>query len=518
MSSSSSPSSSQTGGDQGGIGSSGGRDDRGRRRRRGRLRRHHQLLQGESSSSAIAAAAAASAAAARVSAASSSRRRSSSFMAASEGVWPEPFVESLAFQVALDASVSNGRLAAAPAMAILFLVCSTWGAISRSELLWQNLTRRVWNATRHLQQTWRNEYIYRHRTARNFRLRRYIYTTLHFTDVAAPVPGNNNNDAGADHHLICLRIALSDHHLAAGFSDGSVRLFDLHSHLHLHTFRPFLRDLLGLFSRAVSGIVLSPQRVTFASLDGDVHVSHFAVYGGPGPGPGPGATRRARLGDVVNDGALVDFTGCERFWVGLYAGVPGRAIHIWHAVSEELLFEGGTLTDPEAVMGWHMFTEWTTEFVGRVRVTGQELAVAWTGLRVLLFDLRNQGLVVGEEDAPLGLIVGFADAADEAFMTADTSGVVSVRRVRTLEEVCRFSLRGAGAGATAAARGLLGCMNSGYAVMCVGGVVRAWEIEHGERLYRFRERIGEATALTASERRVAGSSSGRTIHVWDFGA
>ncbi|KAL6957471.1 hypothetical protein U1Q18_001055 [Sarracenia purpurea var. burkii] len=45
---------------------------------------------------------------------SSSRRRSDN------GVWPEPFVEALASQVAIDASRSVGRLAAAPALFNLF--------------------------------------------------------------------------------------------------------------------------------------------------------------------------------------------------------------------------------------------------------------------------------------------------------------------------------------------------------------------------------------------------------------
>lgn len=38
------------------------------------------------------------------------------------GVWPEPFVESLALQLALDTSLSHGRLAVAPTLAILFQV------------------------------------------------------------------------------------------------------------------------------------------------------------------------------------------------------------------------------------------------------------------------------------------------------------------------------------------------------------------------------------------------------------
>ncbi|MCE2055578.1 hypothetical protein HAX54_042898, partial [Datura stramonium] len=184
-------------------------------------------------------------------------------------------------------------------------VCSTWRAVSRSDLLWQNLTSRIWNRRHLLRQTWHDEYIYWHRTSNNFRRRRYAYRTLHFV----PANNDNNNDG-----LSCRRLALSDHHLAAGFSDGSVQLFHLPTRVHLSTFHPQQRDRLGRYSRAVSGIILSDENLVFASLDGDIHV---AVIGGAAAAPAP---RRVHLGDVVNDGALVDFTGCGRWWVGLYAG------------------------------------------------------------------------------------------------------------------------------------------------------------------------------------------------------
>lgn len=51
---------------------------------------------------------------------SSSRRR----MRSSNGVWPDPFVEALAFQVAIDASRNIGRLAAAQALFNIFQVPS----------------------------------------------------------------------------------------------------------------------------------------------------------------------------------------------------------------------------------------------------------------------------------------------------------------------------------------------------------------------------------------------------------
>ncbi|KAI3444021.1 hypothetical protein Pfo_000686 [Paulownia fortunei] len=419
----------------------------------------------------------------------SSRRR----MRSSKGVWPEPFVEALAFQVAIDASLTVGRLAAAQALFNIFQVCSTWRAISRSELLWQNLTRHIWNI-RHLgHNTWREEYIYRHRTANNFRMRRFIYTTLHF------IPTDNNNDG-----LSCRRLALSDHYLAAGFSDGGVHLFHLTSRLHISTFYPQHRDRLGRFSSSVSGIILSDTRLVFATLDGDIHAT---VIDGVMP------LRRAHMGDVLNDGALVDFTGSNQWWVGLYAGVPGRAFHIWNSETEELVFIGGTLTDPEAVMGWHLLTE-MTDLIGRVRVTSHENAVACTSLRVIVFDLQNQGIVLGEEEFRRGIIVGSFDANDESTLITDGRGTASVRRVVNLEEVCRFTIRGA-----SQQRGrILGCVNGGYGLIFAGGVIRVWEIEHGQYIYSFRERIGECNALIADERYVAACSSDGIVHVWDFGA
>ncbi|KAK1353781.1 Transcriptional regulator STERILE APETALA [Heracleum sosnowskyi] len=418
---------------------------------------------------------------------SSSRQRRSD-----NRVWPEPFVEALATNVAIDASQTQGRLAAAQVLFNVFQVCSTWRAVSNSDLLWQNLTRRIWHCNNLRHNTWHEEYVYHHRLARNFHARRYLYNTLHL----GPADDNNNNES-----LVCRRLTISDYYLAAGFSDGTVRLFHLPNMLYLSTFRPQNRNRLGHFSPAVSGIILTETQIVFASLDGDIHVAMTDSAIPP---------RRAHLGDVVNDGALVDFNGCTQWWVGLYAGVPGRAFHVWNGVTEELVFIGGTLTDHEAVRGWHLLTE-LTELIGRVRLTSRELAVACTSLRFIVFDLRDQVIVLGEEEFPGRLMVGAFDARHEEFVIVDRRGSASVRRVGTLEEVCRFDVRGA------SQRGVLGCTNGGYALMCVGGLIRAWEIEHGEHLYSLVERIGEATALVADERYLVACSSDNTIHLWDFG-
>ncbi|KAL6539334.1 hypothetical protein OROHE_011105 [Orobanche hederae] len=410
-------------------------------------------------------------------------------------VWPEPFVEALALQVAIDASRTLSRLSAAQAIFNVFQVCSTWHAVSRSDLLWRNLARRVWNVGNLARDTWRDEYIYRHRTARNFRLCRSGYTTIHV------VPTDISNDDS----ISCRRLALSNHLLAAGFANGAVHLYRLSTGDHVFTFYPDQhRNRLGRFSSAVSGIILTDTHLVFASLDGDVHVA--VVSGGM-------AMRRAHLGDVVNDGALIDFSGGDRWWVGLYAGVPGHSFHIWNGVTEELVFVGGTLTDSEAVTGWHTLTE-MTDLIGRIRVTCHNTAVACTSLKVVVFDLQNQGIVLGEEEFRRGIIVGSFDSSDELALITDVRGSTSIRCVANLEETSRFVVRGSRLGLGE----VLGCVNGGYGLVLVGGVIRVWEIENGEYLYRFRETIGVCSALIADERYVVAYSTDGTIHIWDYGA
>ncbi|KAK9075517.1 hypothetical protein SSX86_003841 [Deinandra increscens subsp. villosa] len=307
---------------------------------------------------------------------SHSRRRFNS------AAWPEPFLEALATQIAIDAALSFGRLAAAPALSNIFQVCRTWRRVSHSDLLWQTLTRRIWQRHHLLHPSWHDEYIYRHRTSRNFRSRRYIYTTLNFP------PPNDNNNNNNNETLSCRRLALSDYHLAAGFSDGSVRLFHLPTRLHVSTFHPHQRNHFGPFSRAVSGIFFTDSRLVFSSLDGDIHV--VSVHA-------PGAPRRAHLGDVVTDGVLVDFTGSNRWWIGLYAGVPNRAFHVRNSNTEELVFVGGTLTDADAVLGWHLLID-LSEHVGRIRITNDEMAVGFTRSRLIVFDVCRTWRRVSHSD------------------------------------------------------------------------------------------------------------------------
>ncbi|KAK3184530.1 hypothetical protein Dsin_031816 [Dipteronia sinensis] len=432
---------------------------------------------------------------------SSSRRR------AANEVWPEPFLEALATQVAIDAARSAGRLAAAAALANVFQVCSTWRAVSRSDLLWHRLTRLIWRRTQLRHATWRHEFLYRHRTAHNFRTVRYSYYTLHF----------DHSDVESPDGLTCRCLTLSDIHLACGFVDGAVRLFDLATRLHVATFRPQYGHLLGQFSVAVSGIIITDNtRLVFATLDGDIHV--IDDVNDPEQQQQP---RRVHLGAVLDDGVLIDFSGCRRYWVGLYAGLAGRAFHIWNGQTETLTFIGGSLTDQDAVFGWRMLTDLNV-FVGRVRVSdGQNSAVACTATRiidntrvngrVMVLDLTNEEVRLSEQPRR-GIVARSVDVSREAYVIVDNRGRAIVRRVDTLEEVCRFNTMVVEGGG-----GMIGCMNLMYWLMCADGAIRVWEVEGGIYRNMFRERLAEeVNAFVADDRHVA-ASSGSTLHLWDFG-
>ncbi|KAL4361380.1 hypothetical protein GQ457_04G025200 [Hibiscus cannabinus] len=440
---------------------------------------------------------------------------------ANNEIWPGPFLEDLVIQVAIDTRRSLGRLAAASALANVFQVCSTWRAVSHSAPLWNRITliisllypgRQTTKDLKHFQSgcksvlrklcscrpqqvpifCQRDQYVYRHRTARNFRIGRSYHHTLHFDPSGVNVPDG----------LTCRCLTLSHTHLACGFADGTVRLFELATRQHVRTFHPQHRGCFGRFSFAVSGIVIADSRIIFAALDGDIHVA--VIDGQPSP-------RRAHMGNVLDDGALVDFTGSGRWWVGLYAGVPGRAFHIWDGNTEEPVYVNPlilSLTDPGAIMGWHMLIE-LTEPVGRVRMTSPETAVACASSRYIIQDLRNQGFPMHDQEHAKGLRVTSLDTNNEAFITVDNRGRAIVRRVDTLEEVCRFHTRWSN---------VMGCMNLGYALMCAGSVVRVWEIEQGQHLYSMKENIGDVKAMVADDRYVAAVGGDTTIQLWDFGA
>ncbi|KAK7320284.1 hypothetical protein VNO77_29618 [Canavalia gladiata] len=419
---------------------------------------------------------------------------SSSRQRAMNEALPEPILETLATQVATDAAHYNGRLSAASALSILFQVCSTWREVSRSDLLWQRLTRRIWRRTNRLRATWHLEFIYWHRTARNFATGTHTFIIPHFNP--------------SDHHqsLICRCLTLSDTHLACGFVDGTVRLFDLETRTHVSTFLSAEGHLFGPFSRSVSGIVIANSVLTFARLDGDVYVDFLN-------GPGPSHARRAVSGDVVNNGVLVEFAGSSRWWVGLFAGIAGRAFQIWDAQTEVRVFVGGSLTDPETVMGWHMLTE-LVEPVGRVRVTERELVVACTASRVVCFSLRNPEVLLRDVGSGHGFVVSSFDASHEAFVVVERNGLGTVRRAGTFERLSRFRVRD-GVG------GLWGCMNLGYVITysVPAGSLRVWDIGQpaGRLCATLAIRPGEGNCMVANDRHVAISWNDTFIHLLDFG-
>ncbi|KAI9109035.1 hypothetical protein K1719_019990 [Acacia pycnantha] len=410
-------------------------------------------------------------------------------------VWPDPFLEDLTIRVAIDASLSYGRLSAAPSLANLFQVCSRWQAVSRSDHLWQRLNGAIWRRVNLARPTWYEEFIHWHRMARNFALGRYASSSLGF----------GPSDMDDDHFstVVCRCLTLSDDYLACGFTDGTVRLFHLDTRVHFRTYRTHQANRLGPFARSVSGIVIADNRLIFSTLDGDIYVADIDEP--------TNQTRRARICNVVESGVLVDFAGRGRWWVGLFAGVSGQAFQIWDAENEQLVFIGGTLTDAETVNGWHMLAEFV-EPVGRIRVTNGGLAVACTSSQLVVLDLNNRVFLHELWSAVGGFIVTSMDVSDEAFFIVERNGDARVRRASTLEQLCQFRTR--------RVRGLMrGCRNMGYALTCAGGVVRVWDVERPRgqlRLVVAGERVAEGMAMVCNERHVAISGNDRTIHLWDF--
>ncbi|XP_072986486.1 transcriptional regulator STERILE APETALA [Typha latifolia] len=427
---------------------------------------------------------------------SSSRRRSADM------AWPEHFVEAVAAQVAVNAAASDGRLAAAPAIATFFQVCSAWRAVSQSEMLWQDITCRIWRRQRRLAASWQIEFARLHCTGRNFRSRRSAHSLL--LPATSPL-------------LACCCLALSDRHLAAGFLDGNVRLFDIpngdagpiatyHSHPE--------GDRLGRFSQTVSGLLFlsGPDRLVFACKDGNIHVADIEH-------PISGSSRRACVGNLVEDGTLVDFTGNDRWWVGLFAGVPGRSWHVWDVATEELMYVGGALTDPDAVLGWHMLTDLDGPIVARARMAAPGHVVGCTSSKIQVMDINDPGDVVNELELVRGCIVDSMDGCEGLAVAVDWFGTAKVYSVPELEEVGWFNVSRRADQDQGQHRDLVrkvGCMNWGYAIVCCYGRIRVYDVMEGKFLYSFMERIGEVRVMAVNDRFVAAWSNETGLHLWDF--
>jgi WD40 repeat protein len=274
------------------------------------------------------------------------------------------------------------------------------------------------------------------------------------------------------------------------------------------------QNRLGSLSQAIAGIVLHQDKVVFASFYGSIFVGSISR----------GDVRCAHPGNVRDDGTLVDFTGCDRWWVGLYAGISGHACHIWDAGTEELVFNGGDITDPDALRGWRMLTE-QAERIGRVKLGGNGLLLLATRLKVEVLDLETLGIpFTDEEETDDGIIVESVDVNRDRFLAASNDGNARVRKIRALENVCAFPFDGLGGADDPSSgsnnnnnyRKILGTLNTWLAFICIDGVVHAWDADSGARLYRLVEQVGDVFDLVGDDEHVAVCAVDNGIHLWSF--
>jgi len=299
-----------------------------------------------------------------------------------------------------------------------------------------------------------------------------------------------------------------------GFFDGAVRILNLTSKECIRTMRAGDQNRLGSLSQAIAGIVLHQDKVVFASFYGSIFVGSISR----------GDVRCAHPGNVRDDGTLVDFTGCDRWWVGLYAGISGHACHIWDAGTEELVFNGGDITDPDALRGWRMLTE-QAERIGRVKLGGNGLLLLATRLKVEVLDLETLGIpFTDEEETDDGIIVESVDVNRDRFLAASNDGNARVRKIRALENVCAFQFDGLGGADDHSSginnnnnyRKILGTLNTWLAFICIDGVVHAWDADSGARLYRLVEQVGDVFDLVGDDEHVAVCAVDNGIHLWSF--
>jgi hypothetical protein len=72
-------------------------------------------------------------------------------------------------------------------------------------------------------------------------------------------------------------------------------------------------------------------------------------------------------------------------------------------------------------MGWHMLTD-AIEFVGRVRVTNQEMGVGMHELESDSVRPEELGVILGEEEYGIGVMVTSLDVGDGVYVTVDRLG------------------------------------------------------------------------------------------------
>ena len=195
--------------------------------------------------------------------------------------------------------------------------------------------------------------------------------------------------------MVCRRLALASRFVAAGFSDGSVMVFHSGgSRDCIFSVKPTHEIIIGPHSRAISGLFIEEgelNQVVFASMDGSLFEGVITARGIAAAGERGGGYRRLMVGNYVNDGILVDFTGDSDRWVGLYVGVNGRSLHIWDASTHDLIFNGGNMTDPDAYHGWHLLVDNVNQYIGRVEIVSHanKVLVVATRSRLCVMDMEH---------------------------------------------------------------------------------------------------------------------------------
>ncbi|KAJ7513776.1 hypothetical protein O6H91_23G013700 [Diphasiastrum complanatum] len=410
---------------------------------------------------------------------------------ASSGL-PESFVEAVVYELALQIFTARDPLSVAPVIANVFRVCSTWRNVSRSELLWKNLCRAIWHVeNRYEGLSWRQQYVRVHLTSLNFKKGNPKH---HILDYETSQESNENGIGN-----VCRCLAISGRYMAGGFFDGSVRIFDLRSRLCISTMKSGHEDRFGPLSRAIAGLFVELETVVFASLEGSVFTANiFQSF-----------PRCVYVGNVIQDGALINFTGSNRWWVGLYAGSPGNCIRIWDATSQETVFRGGNIMDNDAMSGWNLFVEQAGQ-IGRVQISNDALLVAASRTSLNISDIENDGLYPRLEREEQMAVEALA-VKDDKMLTASYDGSACIRSLPDLDEVCRIeNLDVEDAGQ------LSGSLNSRQCFLCISGEINVWDAISGVHLYNLEEPVGDAYDLVASDEYVVASNPDFGLNLWDF--
>ncbi|MED6117074.1 hypothetical protein PIB30_106514, partial [Stylosanthes scabra] len=181
--------------------------------------------------------------------------------------------------------------------------------------VWQSLTQIVWGRTVLERETWQLEYEFWHQAHQqidqNFVEGQFFQS---FTEAVQL-------------ECSCIAVSESDAYFAAGFVDGTVRVYDIGT-----------MALLTVLGTSHGGPILVPVRgivisgedsFTFATEDGNIYCAPII-----GPSYRAVVSRRLR-------GDLLSFAGNRQWWVGLFVTFP--AFDVWDLRQGEpqLVYSGG---------------------------------------------------------------------------------------------------------------------------------------------------------------------------------